>query len=61
MKEITGDSLMDWGGLCITWENPSLTWVNCWILPPTVRKQEIIKITEQLIEAINNGDFEAYT
>nr|XP_043882065.1 calcium/calmodulin-dependent protein kinase (CaM kinase) II beta 1 isoform X19 [Solea senegalensis] len=24
------------------------------------RKQEIIKITEQLIEAINNGDFEAY-
>ncbi|XP_051542180.1 calcium/calmodulin-dependent protein kinase type II subunit beta isoform X1 [Myxocyprinus asiaticus] len=33
-------------------------------LPPSVsvqtRKQEIIKITEQLIEAINNGDFEAY-
>ncbi|XP_036386575.1 calcium/calmodulin-dependent protein kinase (CaM kinase) II gamma 1 isoform X2 [Megalops cyprinoides] len=29
--------------------------------PPTSRKQEIIKITEQLIEAINNGDFEAYT
>uniref|UniRef100_A0A8C0GQP7 calcium/calmodulin-dependent protein kinase n=1 Tax=Chelonoidis abingdonii TaxID=106734 RepID=A0A8C0GQP7_CHEAB len=28
---------------------------------PTVRKQEIIKITEQLIEAINNGDFDAYT
>ncbi|XP_017283329.1 calcium/calmodulin-dependent protein kinase (CaM kinase) II beta 1 isoform X33 [Kryptolebias marmoratus] len=25
-----------------------------------VRKQEIIKITEQLIEAINNGDFDAY-
>ncbi|XP_031705398.1 calcium/calmodulin-dependent protein kinase (CaM kinase) II beta 1 isoform X4 [Anarrhichthys ocellatus] len=25
-----------------------------------MRKQEIIKITEQLIEAINNGDFEAY-
>ncbi|KAM6949363.1 calcium/calmodulin-dependent protein kinase type II delta 1 chain isoform 3-T3 [Aplochiton taeniatus] len=25
------------------------------------RKQEIIKVTEQLIEAINNGDFEAYT
>ncbi|XP_048368540.1 calcium/calmodulin-dependent protein kinase type II subunit beta isoform X5 [Sphaerodactylus townsendi] len=24
------------------------------------RKQEIIKITEQLIEAVNNGDFEAY-
>ncbi|XP_042192832.1 calcium/calmodulin-dependent protein kinase type II subunit gamma isoform X4 [Callorhinchus milii] len=30
--------------------------------PPTQsRKQDIIKITEQLIEAINNGDFEAYT
>ncbi|XP_032326036.1 calcium/calmodulin-dependent protein kinase type II subunit gamma isoform X5 [Camelus dromedarius] len=26
-----------------------------------MRKQEIVKITEQLIEAINNGDFEAYT
>ncbi|XP_031812320.1 calcium/calmodulin-dependent protein kinase type II subunit gamma isoform X19 [Sarcophilus harrisii] len=26
-----------------------------------IRKQEIIKITEQLIEAINNGDFDAYT
>nr|XP_005988341.1 PREDICTED: calcium/calmodulin-dependent protein kinase type II subunit alpha isoform X2 [Latimeria chalumnae] len=26
-----------------------------------VRKQEIIKMTEQLIEAISNGDFEAYT
>uniref|UniRef100_A0A3Q3WKQ8 calcium/calmodulin-dependent protein kinase n=1 Tax=Mola mola TaxID=94237 RepID=A0A3Q3WKQ8_MOLML len=26
----------------------------------SLRKQEIIKITEQLIEAINNGDFEAY-
>ncbi|XP_067370885.1 calcium/calmodulin-dependent protein kinase type II subunit gamma isoform X16 [Channa argus] len=39
------------------------------ISPPTgsssnlqqTRKQEIIKMTEQLIEAINNGDFEAYT
>ncbi|XP_074796333.1 calcium/calmodulin-dependent protein kinase type II subunit beta isoform X7 [Natator depressus] len=29
-------------------------------LPPQSRKQEIIKITEQLIEAVNNGDFEAY-
>uniref|UniRef100_A0A667YY61 calcium/calmodulin-dependent protein kinase n=1 Tax=Myripristis murdjan TaxID=586833 RepID=A0A667YY61_9TELE len=26
----------------------------------TARKQEIIKVTEQLIESINNGDFEAY-
>ncbi|XP_049457317.1 calcium/calmodulin-dependent protein kinase type II delta chain isoform X13 [Epinephelus fuscoguttatus] len=39
------------------------------LTPPTgssrnllqTRKQEIIKMTEQLIEAINNGDFEAYT
>ncbi|XP_067101605.1 calcium/calmodulin-dependent protein kinase (CaM kinase) II gamma 1 isoform X3 [Osmerus mordax] len=29
--------------------------------PQPTRKQEIIKITEQLIEAVNNGDFEAYT
>uniref|UniRef100_A0AAY4A2Q5 calcium/calmodulin-dependent protein kinase n=1 Tax=Denticeps clupeoides TaxID=299321 RepID=A0AAY4A2Q5_9TELE len=29
--------------------------------PHHTRKQEIIKITEQLIEAVNNGDFEAYT
>uniref|UniRef100_A0A671XZ05 calcium/calmodulin-dependent protein kinase n=1 Tax=Sparus aurata TaxID=8175 RepID=A0A671XZ05_SPAAU len=27
----------------------------------SARKQEIIKMTEQLIEAINNGDFDAYT
>ncbi|XP_059489093.1 calcium/calmodulin-dependent protein kinase type II alpha chain isoform X3 [Neocloeon triangulifer] len=27
----------------------------------SARKQEIIKMTEQLIEAINNSDFEAYT
>lgn len=33
---------------------------DTWLSPPTARKQEIIKITEQLIEAINNGDFEAY-
>uniref|UniRef100_A0A8C3ASH3 calcium/calmodulin-dependent protein kinase n=1 Tax=Cyclopterus lumpus TaxID=8103 RepID=A0A8C3ASH3_CYCLU len=31
------------------------------VSPPNSRKQEIIKITEQLIEAINNGDFDAYT
>lgn len=30
-------------------------------LPNAARRQEIIKMTEQLIEAINNGDFEAYT
>uniref|UniRef100_A0A8C3BDD9 calcium/calmodulin-dependent protein kinase n=1 Tax=Cairina moschata TaxID=8855 RepID=A0A8C3BDD9_CAIMO len=35
--------------------------LNCFFFLFAVRKQEIIKITEQLIEAINNGDFEAYT
>nr|XP_015215092.1 PREDICTED: calcium/calmodulin-dependent protein kinase type II subunit beta isoform X18 [Lepisosteus oculatus] len=30
------------------------------VIPLQTRKQEIIKITEQLIEAVNNGDFEAY-
>uniref|UniRef100_A0A8C7LFR7 calcium/calmodulin-dependent protein kinase n=1 Tax=Oncorhynchus kisutch TaxID=8019 RepID=A0A8C7LFR7_ONCKI len=30
------------------------------LILPFLRKQEIIKITEQLIEAVNNGDFEAY-
>lgn len=29
-------------------------------LSPAARKQEIIKVTEQLIEAVNSGDFEAY-
>lgn len=32
---------------------------NLYIL--SARRQEIIKMTEQLIEAINTGDFEAYT
>ncbi|XP_060092657.1 calcium/calmodulin-dependent protein kinase type II subunit gamma isoform X9 [Heteronotia binoei] len=41
---------------------PDLTPVVPFMLnSPPLRKQEIIKITEQLIEAINNGDFEAYT
>uniref|UniRef100_A0A3Q3KGA8 calcium/calmodulin-dependent protein kinase n=1 Tax=Monopterus albus TaxID=43700 RepID=A0A3Q3KGA8_MONAL len=38
-----------------------LTLLCCSWFPPLSRKQEIIKMTEQLIEAINNGDFEAYT
>uniref|UniRef100_A0A672I718 calcium/calmodulin-dependent protein kinase n=1 Tax=Salarias fasciatus TaxID=181472 RepID=A0A672I718_SALFA len=33
---------------------------RCAFPPSAARKQEIIKITEQLIEAVNNGDFEAY-
>ncbi|XP_056882712.1 calcium/calmodulin-dependent protein kinase type II delta 1 chain isoform X3 [Takifugu flavidus] len=35
--------------------------VRALLLSMKARKQEIIKVTEQLIEAINNGDFEAYT
>uniref|UniRef100_A0A8C6UE20 calcium/calmodulin-dependent protein kinase n=1 Tax=Neogobius melanostomus TaxID=47308 RepID=A0A8C6UE20_9GOBI len=43
-----------------------LLYISDFIFCPLVcvipaRKQEIIKMTEQLIEAINNGDFEAYT
>lgn len=36
---------------------------HCFLSAPclAVRKQEIIKVTEQLIEAISNGDFESYT
>jgi calcium/calmodulin-dependent protein kinase (CaM kinase) II len=34
-----------------------VTIVSCFL----ARKQEIIKITEQLIEAINTGDYEGYT
>ncbi|XP_067393679.1 calcium/calmodulin-dependent protein kinase type II subunit gamma isoform X10 [Emydura macquarii macquarii] len=42
--------------------DPLLTPVVPFVLnSAALRKQEIIKITEQLIEAINNGDFEAYT
>uniref|UniRef100_A0A8C7RNP9 calcium/calmodulin-dependent protein kinase n=1 Tax=Oncorhynchus mykiss TaxID=8022 RepID=A0A8C7RNP9_ONCMY len=33
---------------------------SVFLLVCILRKQEIIKITEQLIEAVNNGDFEAY-
>lgn len=35
-------------------------WVTGRLCLLAARKQEIIKITEQLIEAVNNGDFEAY-
>uniref|UniRef100_A0A3Q2G372 calcium/calmodulin-dependent protein kinase n=1 Tax=Cyprinodon variegatus TaxID=28743 RepID=A0A3Q2G372_CYPVA len=36
---------------------PDVLHVNVFV---AARKQEIIKVTEQLIESINNGDFEAY-
>uniref|UniRef100_A0A3B3DGS7 Calcium/calmodulin-dependent protein kinase II association-domain domain-containing protein n=1 Tax=Oryzias melastigma TaxID=30732 RepID=A0A3B3DGS7_ORYME len=45
---------------CARWMTPD----SCNLCPSSLfsaRKQEIIKMTEQLIEAINNGDFEAYT
>lgn len=40
-----------------------LLFLNFFHIMPThaARRQEIIKMTEQLIEAINNGDFDAYT
>uniref|UniRef100_A0A8C8DWS5 calcium/calmodulin-dependent protein kinase n=1 Tax=Oryzias sinensis TaxID=183150 RepID=A0A8C8DWS5_9TELE len=43
---------------CCTLDHSSsvdISWCNL-----QSRKQEIIKVTEQLIESINNGDFEAY-
>uniref|UniRef100_A0A8C7RAK9 calcium/calmodulin-dependent protein kinase n=1 Tax=Oncorhynchus mykiss TaxID=8022 RepID=A0A8C7RAK9_ONCMY len=46
------------GNKVATCENVPKNSVSC---SPSARKQEIIKVTEQLIEAINNGDFEAYT
>lgn len=38
-----------------------LIYVHVFFSFPLARKQEIIKMTEQLIEAINTGDYEAYT
>ncbi|KAG8008081.1 Calcium/calmodulin-dependent protein kinase type II subunit delta, partial [Nibea albiflora] len=35
--------------------------ITCLSVCLSVRKQDIIKVTEQLIEAISNGDFESYT
>uniref|UniRef100_A0A673XD24 calcium/calmodulin-dependent protein kinase n=1 Tax=Salmo trutta TaxID=8032 RepID=A0A673XD24_SALTR len=40
--------------------SPSHSFPHPSLLHFLLRKQEIIKITEQLIEAVNNGDFEAY-
>uniref|UniRef100_A0A8C2Q346 calcium/calmodulin-dependent protein kinase n=1 Tax=Cyprinus carpio TaxID=7962 RepID=A0A8C2Q346_CYPCA len=37
-----------------------IVFIHVSLFSSTARKQEIIKITEQLIEAINNGDFDAY-
>ncbi|XP_036966954.1 calcium/calmodulin-dependent protein kinase type II delta chain-like isoform X2 [Acanthopagrus latus] len=42
-------------------QSASQRWIDDRSTFPPARKQEIIKVTEQLIEAINNGDFEAYT
>ncbi|XP_053710952.1 calcium/calmodulin-dependent protein kinase type II delta 2 chain isoform X4 [Synchiropus splendidus] len=40
-------------------QNPNSSFQTC-TNNNKARKQEIIKVTEQLIESINNGDFEAY-
>ncbi|XP_051838059.1 calcium/calmodulin-dependent protein kinase type II subunit gamma isoform X10 [Antechinus flavipes] len=62
------ERLMAWdgpglpSGLARAQSEPSLPLVAPFALSGArFRKQEIIKITEQLIEAINNGDFDAYT
>ncbi|XP_020861718.1 calcium/calmodulin-dependent protein kinase type II subunit gamma isoform X16 [Phascolarctos cinereus] len=62
------ERLMAWdgpglpSGLARAQSEPSLTLVVPFAHSGApFRKQEIIKITEQLIEAINNGDFDAYT
>uniref|UniRef100_A0A8C7YTP4 calcium/calmodulin-dependent protein kinase n=1 Tax=Oryzias sinensis TaxID=183150 RepID=A0A8C7YTP4_9TELE len=46
---------------CFLWFVTSLGRLSLLSSLFSARKQEIIKMTEQLIEAINNGDFEAYT
>ncbi|TRY88959.1 hypothetical protein DNTS_013331 [Danionella cerebrum] len=40
-------------------QSPNSSVQTCQVINKA-RKQEIIKVTEQLIESINNGDFEAY-
>lgn len=49
----------EWQNTCQLSTLPSPVRLGLCLSP--ARKQEIIKVTEQLIEAINNGDFEAYT
>uniref|UniRef100_A0A8C5BRF3 calcium/calmodulin-dependent protein kinase n=1 Tax=Gadus morhua TaxID=8049 RepID=A0A8C5BRF3_GADMO len=50
-------------GCCLSWSQESSESTNTTIEDEDtrVRKQDIIKVTEQLIEAISNGDFEGYT
>lgn len=45
----------------ITMRTSDQIYVHVFFSFPLARKQEIIKMTEQLIEAINTGDYEAYT
>ncbi|XP_035590431.1 calcium/calmodulin-dependent protein kinase type II subunit gamma-like isoform X10 [Oncorhynchus keta] len=58
-EDMKGDSVVMMSQGSATEEMPSL--LTSSDNSPATRKQEIIKITEQLIEAVNNGDFEAYT
>uniref|UniRef100_A0A8C1RM92 calcium/calmodulin-dependent protein kinase n=1 Tax=Cyprinus carpio TaxID=7962 RepID=A0A8C1RM92_CYPCA len=46
--------------LCVNLIHNAIFFINLTSLCVSARKQEIIKVTEQLIESINNGDFEAY-
>uniref|UniRef100_A0A8C4NT99 calcium/calmodulin-dependent protein kinase n=1 Tax=Dicentrarchus labrax TaxID=13489 RepID=A0A8C4NT99_DICLA len=57
-RNFSGRTVNQKRGLCRqTQSNVALFLFVC----DSARKQEIIKVTEQLIEAINNGDLEAYT
>uniref|UniRef100_A0A673XA20 calcium/calmodulin-dependent protein kinase n=1 Tax=Salmo trutta TaxID=8032 RepID=A0A673XA20_SALTR len=51
----------NFSGGCVSFSLTPIAELLSLSLCSLARKQEIIKITEQLIEAVNNGDFEAYT
>uniref|UniRef100_A0A7M4F1F9 calcium/calmodulin-dependent protein kinase n=1 Tax=Crocodylus porosus TaxID=8502 RepID=A0A7M4F1F9_CROPO len=62
LKVISGSQLREPSGKCRCGFVSCRALTCCAFFPfKTVRKQEIIKVTEQLIEAISNGDFESYT
>uniref|UniRef100_A0A4W5QRC3 calcium/calmodulin-dependent protein kinase n=1 Tax=Hucho hucho TaxID=62062 RepID=A0A4W5QRC3_9TELE len=75
-RKLKGGSCLSVGGVCVCCVGPALALPGVERIPlessestnttiededTRVRKQEIIKVTEQLIEAISNGDFESYT
>lgn len=54
----TSNDNLEWFSLCFLSDTRVMN--GCGVIVFPARKQEIIKVTEQLIESINNGDFEAY-